>query len=404
MKKLYLLAMSSMLFSLNVSAETFKASVLFEADPTESIGAKAYTEATGPTLAAVGGKLVFCEGDGTTPVYADGLTGVKEGYITLGDAVAGSITNDEAGNLLIVNKVSGGETINIYRTKSVTEAPTLFHSFTNPSSFPCGQKIKINGDIDGTALILLQADAVAGVSDGYTVLAISVENGAVTGVVDYSLYDVDPGLTWGAAPVNAAGLASYSNNAADGLFYSKYSSTFCHVSATGVVTGRFSNDTSGWGLNPNNLDSKEFNGAKYLALGVVSHFPTWGFGPEFYLYDVTDMTKFAGTAVDNLECLVHSVDVETWTNLMLGYKIASGDIVLAPVKSENKMYLYFVDHNSHYICGYVYESGSQSGVEDTMVDENAPVEYFNLQGVKVVKPENGIYVKKQGSKAVKVVL
>lgn len=39
-----------------------------------------------------------------------------------------------------------------------------------------------------------------------------------------------------------------------------------------------------------------------------------------------------------------------------------------------------------------------------MVDENAPVEYFNLQGVKVVNPENGIYVKKQGSKAVKVVL
>lgn len=36
-------------------------------------------------------------------------------------------------------------------------------------------------------------------------------------------------------------------------------------------------------------------------------------------------------------------------------------------------------------------------------DENAPVEYFNLQGVRVTNPENGIFVKKQGNKVTKVV-
>ena len=36
-------------------------------------------------------------------------------------------------------------------------------------------------------------------------------------------------------------------------------------------------------------------------------------------------------------------------------------------------------------------------------DENAPVEYYNLQGVKVEKPENGIFIKKQGAKATKIV-
>ena len=45
-----------------------------------------------------------------------------------------------------------------------------------------------------------------------------------------------------------------------------------------------------------------------------------------------------------------------------------------------------------------------TGIEDTMVDENAPVEYYNLQGVKVANPENGIFIKKQGAKATKVVL
>ncbi len=44
-----------------------------------------------------------------------------------------------------------------------------------------------------------------------------------------------------------------------------------------------------------------------------------------------------------------------------------------------------------------------TGVE-TIGADNAPVEYYNLQGVKVENPENGIFIKKQGNKAVKVIL
>ncbi|MBE6310499.1 MAG: hypothetical protein E7080_05535 [Bacteroidales bacterium] len=44
-----------------------------------------------------------------------------------------------------------------------------------------------------------------------------------------------------------------------------------------------------------------------------------------------------------------------------------------------------------------------TGVEEIVI-ENAPVEYYNLQGVKVARPENGIFIKKQGSKTTKVVL
>ena len=396
MKKFYFLAMAAA-FALNVSAA--EPVQLFATDPVTSLGAPAWSTAVFPTLAGVDGKLVYCVGDGTTPVYANIQTGEKEGEIALGDAVAGSITNDEAGNMLIVNKVQGHETINIYRTNSVSSAPTLYYSFENPSSFPCGQKIKVNGDIDGKALILLQAEAVPNVSDGYTVLVLAVENGAVTSVTDQNLYTA--GLSWGSG-ASSAGLASYSNDAADGLFYSKYGGTFCYVNTTGV-TGNFANDTSGWGLCPNALDSKEMNGHKFLTLGVSSHFPTWGMGPEIYLYDVTDMTKFAGTSVTNLECLVWSVDVAEWSNTMEGNGTAAGDVVLVPVKSENKMYLYFVDHTSQYLCGYSYDFGS-SGIENTVVNENAPVEYYNLQGVKVANPENGIFIKKQGVKATKVVL
>ena len=44
-----------------------------------------------------------------------------------------------------------------------------------------------------------------------------------------------------------------------------------------------------------------------------------------------------------------------------------------------------------------------TGIEEVNA-ANAPVEYYNLQGVKVANPENGIFIKKQGAKATKVIL
>lgn len=44
-----------------------------------------------------------------------------------------------------------------------------------------------------------------------------------------------------------------------------------------------------------------------------------------------------------------------------------------------------------------------SGVEE-IEEENAPVEYYNLQGVKVANPSNGIFVRRQGNKTSKVLV
>lgn len=46
-----------------------------------------------------------------------------------------------------------------------------------------------------------------------------------------------------------------------------------------------------------------------------------------------------------------------------------------------------------------------AGVEGvTVADENAPVEYYNLQGVKVANPESGLYIRRQGKTATKVLI
>ena len=45
---------------------------------------------------------------------------------------------------------------------------------------------------------------------------------------------------------------------------------------------------------------------------------------------------------------------------------------------------------------------NQVGVNE-LDSDNAPVEYYNLQGVKVANPENGIFVRRQGNKTTKVI-
>jgi hypothetical protein len=61
----------------------------------------------------------------------------------------------------------------------------------------------------------------------------------------------------------------------------------------------------------------------------------------------------------------------------------------------------------YYFYLYIYlPSDAESGVSSVVVDDNsnAPVEYFNLQGVRVANPENGLYIRRQGNKATKVLV
>lgn len=43
-----------------------------------------------------------------------------------------------------------------------------------------------------------------------------------------------------------------------------------------------------------------------------------------------------------------------------------------------------------------------SGVETIEADTNAEVEYFNIQGMRVANPANGLYIRRQGTKVEKV--
>ncbi len=51
---------------------------------------------------------------------------------------------------------------------------------------------------------------------------------------------------------------------------------------------------------------------------------------------------------------------------------------------------------------FALELPTSDGVCDIIADDDANVEYFDMQGRKVVNPESGIYIRRQGSKASKI--
>ena len=94
--------------------------------------------------------------------------------------------------------------------------------------------------------------------------------------------------------------------------------------------------------------------------------------------------------------LAGSFDAESATDV---YECS---IIAQPTADGKSAYIYVSAKAQAF--GLLKFTPGASAIESIAADANAPVEYYNLQGVKVAKAENGLFIKKQGNKAVKVVL
>lgn len=52
----------------------------------------------------------------------------------------------------------------------------------------------------------------------------------------------------------------------------------------------------------------------------------------------------------------------------------------------------------------ISNNGTVTGIDNVEVESNEAVEYYNLQGVRVDNPENGLYIRRQGNTATKVLI
>jgi hypothetical protein len=152
------------------------------------------------------------------------------------------------------------------------------------------------------------------------------------------------------------------------------------------------------------------NGVDYVA------YPTGngsadGFGVcEVELVDTPVSNDVAGEL--KADCLKAIVYASTDENYALNYTANfywRGISVEAVEGDPNSVYIYNCGSskpmNAMSKWKFTVPADGEGGVNVIKVnDETAPVEYFNLQGVRVANPENGLYIKRQGDKATKVIL
>ena len=90
-----------------------------------------------------------------------------------------------------------------------------------------------------------------------------------------------------------------------------------------------------------------------------------------------------------------------------GYEQNSGDLMCQfPIFAAGTDNLPVFKAHKNASKQTIYQSGDAANVfnsvENIVPDHNAPILFYNLQGIKVDNPAKGIFIKKQGNKATKV--
>lgn len=86
------------------------------------------------------------------------------------------------------------------------------------------------------------------------------------------------------------------------------------------------------------------------------------------------------------------------------------DKIYAYCNDEDEEYAgtYYIYQNTEIELNWLMSEAYTAGVNDIIsseaVDTDAPVEYYNLQGVRVTEPAAGLYIKRQGKTVTKVVI
>ena len=349
-------------YGLNTSSAEF----LFNLDPATGLGLPGYKDVdANVSLGVIDSDLIVNMGDGSAPRYYNKIIGTSGGTIKLGSAVpTGAIASDEQDHLLLCNLAQPGETFTIWTTSSVKEEPVVLLSFTNDEDVPLGLEMKVIGNIKEEASISVTYPGIAEVTQSARFRSIHIVDGAVS---SNELKDVmATGFLWGAGPAGSTCVPAASAKNDAGWYSCVYSDNLLTWFKPDLTIGKQLNgygdgtdDVEGGGTyvdsntDPNNLDTKGFNKANYLALFVSNHFPKWWPGPQLYVYDIS--SGLQGDNIWNSPSLVFSkpymYDKQFNTGGHDGFG-ASGDVILAPSADGYMLYIYYYDHYSQMIGGF----------------------------------------------------
>ena len=364
---------------------------MFNIDPYVELEVPHYDSHLFATIAYLDGYLVLnhydAPGDGLkdgatyAPIYVDCMNGAYQGTLDYGGLNISAITNDEGGNMLLCNYLDeNGGAFNIYKMRSVNDTPTLFYSFDNTAtgedgsastkvSLPIGSKIKVCGNVDTEATIVVPFEGIPGVTTAGQFLNLTVTGGSV---VKSEVIDVmSNGVSWGAAPAHSAGIVPTTPTGANGWFYGQYDNIngICWIkpdltlgkpmtteivdkNADGIVIDS-GTDNHGWLLRPGTLDCKKFNNATYMAHLTLHFFPAWEEQPSLFLYDLEDPATVTGKYYQQSSAVI------AYDNWISYYNASSkeenhtqGDVVIAQSADGLRLFIYCYDHHANVLCGY----------------------------------------------------
>ena len=342
------------------------AEALFNLSPSTAMGLPGYQAVANVSMGVIDSDLIVNMGDGSTPRYYNKVVGTYVGEIKIGGAVpTGAIASDEQDHLLICNLAEPGQTFTIWKTSSVKQAPEELFSFVNDQDLQLGLEMKVIGNIEDEAVISVTYPGLAGVTQSSRFHAIHIVNGQV---VSSEVKDLAAsGFSWGSGSSGSTCVPAAAATNDKGWYSCVYSDNQLTWFRPDLSIGKQLNgygdgtdDVEGGGTyvdsntSPNNLDTKGFNNARYLALFVSNHFPKWWPGPQLYVYDITS-GSLQGDNIWNSPGLIFSkpymYNLQYNTGAHDGNG-ACGDVILAPSADGYILYIYYFDHYSQMIGGY----------------------------------------------------
>lgn len=143
------------------------------------------------------------------------------------------------------------------------------------------------------------------------------------------------------------------------------------------------------GANAGKMDFRIYNGWSFTVTA-----------PEGYLLSAIEMTHYNASNKIKLSATVGTVtESGSWE-----MPAAAPAAEATEATGKSVTFTATATNNIQTMKVIVVPDG-QSGIESVVAaDENAPVEYYNLQGVRVANPTAGLYIIKQGSKVSKAIL
>lgn len=317
----------------------------------------------------------------TTSILSWSQSAQKQTYLTDSRFAGVAITCDDAGNLLVSSGIYGSSVYKWYivsaADKSVKEVviSDLNGATSTNATNALGRVVGNMLSSEGAYIYTTQA-AIG------TVNCVKIANGAFVSLTkSKATSDQTFGQTEIAQPsletvsaINASGKASES-------FYLRVKGTKLFYQPNGSAMDKLSIPTNAYYTE----------GGDVFTLGDKTYviYPTGNgnsaHGSAFVIMekssgDVVAEEKNSVTTVGAYQSLVSEKVSETKANIYQFY--AGGKVAM-----------------------YTFEvPGVATGIDSVNSEVEAPAEYYNLQGVKVANPAKGLYIKKQGNKATKVIL